>query len=722
MAQTGFTPIKIYSSSTAAAVPLAANLAPGELAINTADGKLFYEDSAGVVQVIGTKGGVGSSSTTQVLYNNAGTLAGSANLTFDGTILSTGQIRQSSNKVALGLNAGITNQGSFATALGNLAGQTNQGGWGIAIGSEAGNTGQGLYSIAIGRLAAYSSQGADAIAIGRNSGSNQGTFGVAIGNGAGGTGAYAVAIGNQSGAVGAGASSVAIGDQAGYAGSQGYSISIGYKAGYSSLSSATNAIILNATGAELSGVVNQSNSFYVAPIRANSASTTNAMFYDTTTKEVTTANLATYLASPPAIGGTAAAAGAFTALSASASIVLNTTPKTWTSGYYAMELATGNLATSTNGTLYLNQNSYNSGSQYIAISTAAASRYAMNSGLHLWYNAASVSAGNPLTFVQAMTLDLNSNLLLGTTSATTPATTSSLSVANTFGFKNRIINGAFNVLQYSGVGISSGVGNSSAYMCDRWIGMSSGATPTFTSAVASTTLPTSSVPQNALTITQSPSSGGSLAIAQRIESINVADLHNQTVAVQLYAATSTSTTVSWTAYYANTANTWQAVGASNNITTGATAIAAGSFTTTASLALKTFTFALGTNAATNGLMIVFDITAGVSVTFTVTGLQLEKGAANTAFDYRPYTTELTLASRYFGQYGTVVGTSTFTNPIVPRTAMRVTPTVSAVSVPSGTGAAYSFSTYGAATGFGVAYQSTAHSVTTQAVFTLNSEL
>jgi hypothetical protein len=68
MAQSGFTPIKLYSSSTAAAVPLAANLAAGELAINTADGKLFYEDSSGVVQVIGwkttpaTAGGTGQTS------------------------------------------------------------------------------------------------------------------------------------------------------------------------------------------------------------------------------------------------------------------------------------------------------------------------------------------------------------------------------------------------------------------------------------------------------------------------------------------------------------------------------------------------------------------------------------------------------------------------------------------------------------------------------------
>jgi hypothetical protein len=86
MSQTGYTPIALYSSATASAVPTAGNLIAGELAINTNDGRLFYKDSAGVVQVLATKGSatVGGS-TTQVQYNNAGVLAGSANFVFDGT-------------------------------------------------------------------------------------------------------------------------------------------------------------------------------------------------------------------------------------------------------------------------------------------------------------------------------------------------------------------------------------------------------------------------------------------------------------------------------------------------------------------------------------------------------------------------------------------------------------------------------------------------------------
>ena len=49
-------------------MPLAANLATGELAINITDGKLFYKDNTATVQVIGwkvvpaTAGGTGQTS------------------------------------------------------------------------------------------------------------------------------------------------------------------------------------------------------------------------------------------------------------------------------------------------------------------------------------------------------------------------------------------------------------------------------------------------------------------------------------------------------------------------------------------------------------------------------------------------------------------------------------------------------------------------------------
>jgi hypothetical protein len=92
MAQTNYTPIQLYSSSTAANTPLAANLAAGELAINTADGILFYKDSSNVVQKIGykltptTAGGTGLTSFTAngVVYaSSTSALATGSALVFD---------------------------------------------------------------------------------------------------------------------------------------------------------------------------------------------------------------------------------------------------------------------------------------------------------------------------------------------------------------------------------------------------------------------------------------------------------------------------------------------------------------------------------------------------------------------------------------------------------------------------------------------------------------
>ena len=73
MAQTGYTPIVLYASGTATNTPIAGNLASGELAINYADGKLFYKDSSGVVQVLATKDAT-SGSFTNLAYT--GTLTG----------------------------------------------------------------------------------------------------------------------------------------------------------------------------------------------------------------------------------------------------------------------------------------------------------------------------------------------------------------------------------------------------------------------------------------------------------------------------------------------------------------------------------------------------------------------------------------------------------------------------------------------------------------------
>ena len=52
MSQAGYTPIKLYYSSTPSQLPSVSNLANGELALNIADGILYYKDSGGNLAVL----------------------------------------------------------------------------------------------------------------------------------------------------------------------------------------------------------------------------------------------------------------------------------------------------------------------------------------------------------------------------------------------------------------------------------------------------------------------------------------------------------------------------------------------------------------------------------------------------------------------------------------------------------------------------------------------
>jgi hypothetical protein len=128
MAQTGFTPIQLYSTSTAAAAPVAGNLTNStlgsELAINITDGKLFYKDNTNAVQVIGwkivptTAGGTGLTTYTagDLSYYASGTTFTKLAIGASTTILtSTGSAPQWS------ATSGIT-VGTATNLAGGLAG------------------------------------------------------------------------------------------------------------------------------------------------------------------------------------------------------------------------------------------------------------------------------------------------------------------------------------------------------------------------------------------------------------------------------------------------------------------------------------------------------------------------------------------------------------------------------------------------------------------------
>ena len=121
MAQTGFTPISLFYSTTAATAPVAGNLVSGELAINITDGKLYYEDNAGVVQIIASKAGA------------LGDVAGPASATDNAVVrfdLTTGKLIQNSVVTIADTTGDMAGVGSlnFSGPLlpNNLAGSAGQ--------------------------------------------------------------------------------------------------------------------------------------------------------------------------------------------------------------------------------------------------------------------------------------------------------------------------------------------------------------------------------------------------------------------------------------------------------------------------------------------------------------------------------------------------------------------------------------------------------------------
>jgi hypothetical protein len=98
---------------------------------------------------------------------------------------------------------------------------------------------------------------------------------------------------------------------------------------------------------------------------------------------------------------------------------LGVTPSAWKSNYKAFQVgnATSVVGRTDNNNNYFSSNWYvNSSNQDIYQNTGFATIYTQGAGTHAWYNAASGTAGNAITFTQAMTLDASGNLGIGTSS------------------------------------------------------------------------------------------------------------------------------------------------------------------------------------------------------------------------------------------------------------------------------------------------------------------
>ena len=186
-----------------------------------------------------------------------------------------GQNTQSVNSVAVGSLAGLNAQGANSVAIGRVAGNESQSSSTVAIGRGAGRYYQGGYGVAVGDGAgggtatAGTGQGANAVAVGYNAGSNT-------------QGQYSVAVGYAAGQTTQANGCVAIGDSAGNTGQGSVAVAVGRYAGQTNQHA--NSVILNASGAALNS--DGTSRFFVKPIR-NNTTATSLVQYDSTSGEIT---------------------------------------------------------------------------------------------------------------------------------------------------------------------------------------------------------------------------------------------------------------------------------------------------------------------------------------------------------------------------------------------------------------------------------------------------
>lgn len=111
----------------------------------------------------------------------------------------------------------------------------------------------------------------------------------------------------------------------------------------------------------------------------------------------------------------------------SGNVGIGVTPSAWGT-YKGLQVGYASLAGYAGSDTFLGSNVYFDGGAFRYISTATASNYRQLSGVHQWNIAPSGTAGNSITFTQAMTLDASGNLLVGTTSLIAGSASGSLNI------------------------------------------------------------------------------------------------------------------------------------------------------------------------------------------------------------------------------------------------------------------------------------------------------
>ena len=335
-------------------------------------------------------------------------------------------------------------------------------------------------------------------------------------------------------------------------------------------------------------------------------------------------------------------------------------------------------------------------------------------------NVTSTSISNGTSNVAVLSSNSNvtsyvNGVLQSTLSSSGLSLTGSLNSINTFGFKNRLINGAM-VIDQRNAGASSTAGG---YTVDRWKFNNSAASKgTWGQNLNSVTPPLGFTNYLGFQSSSSYSVSASdyFTFNQVIEGFNCQDLawgtanaKTVTLSFQVYSSLTGTFGGSLYGYQTGTpsypfsysipvANTWTTVSI-----TIAGPTSGSFFTNNSGCFVVVLSMGAGsTYSGTAGSWVnsnLFSATGATSVvgtngaTFYITGVQLEVGTNATSFDYRPYTTEQLLCYRYcyrwtagvafsyvslIRQYSTTNGTALVKLPV----AMRGTISGSTIAINS----------------------------------------
>lgn len=300
-------------------------------------------------------------------------------------------------------------------------------------------------------------------------------------------------------------------------------------------------------------------------------------------------------------------------------------------------------------------------------------------------------------------------------SVTGSVTAASLNTPNTFGFKNRIINGAMVIDQRNAGASVTPAGGTGTYSIDRWGGYNSqGSKYTIQQNAGSVTPPAGFSKYLGITSTSAYTlvSSDQFQLTQVIEAYNIVDLgfgtaNASTITLSFWVRSSltgtfggvyrNSGTPSYRScpftYTISASNTWE----QKTITVAGDTT--GTWETTNGSGLQvTFTIGAGStfiggtaNTWSAGNVLapttLVNILGTNGATFYITGVQLEKGSTATSFDVRDYGSELDMCYRYYfgGLNGRAFSISTqgaasngqtypFITFILP-VSMRTTPTI-----------------------------------------------